>query len=132
MTAAKSLILIAHDTMAVQLIKLVKANREIFQSYRLLSTRETGAQIEKELGLVVSALHSNAQAGEIHLCGLICTSGVVRAVFFLRDPLGAGPDQPDIQPFYRACDLNRVPLATNIVAAAALMPWLGRKDKIED
>ena len=132
MTTAKSLILIAHEAMADQLVKLIKTNRPIFESYRLLSTKETGAIIEKELGLEVSALHSNSQGGEIHLCGLICTTGFFRAVFFLRDPLATGERQPDISPFYRVCDLNKVPLATNIVAGAALMPWLGRKETNED
>ncbi|MBC8268354.1 MAG: methylglyoxal synthase [Rhodospirillaceae bacterium] len=131
MTTAKSLILIAHEGMENQLVKLVKANRPIFESYRLLSTKETGALIEKELGLEVSALHSISQGAEVHLCGLICTTGVIRAVFFLRDPLATGEGQPDISPFYRVCDLNKVPLATNVVAAAALMPWLGRKEKAE-
>lgn len=132
MTAAKSLILIAHAGMADQLVKLVKTHREIFDSYHLLSTKETGGILEKELGMEVSALHSVKQGGEIHLCGLLCTTGVIRAVFFLRDPLASGADQPDIRPFYRACDLNKVPLATNIVTAAALMPWLGRKGTSED
>ncbi len=126
MTVAKSLILIAHESMTSQLVKLVKTHREVFESYRLLSLKETGDVIEKELGLEVSCLHTAKQGGEIHLCGLICTSGVVRAVFFLRDPLVTGGSQPDITPFYRACDLNRVPMATNIVGAAALAHWLGR------
>ncbi|MCK5446381.1 MAG: methylglyoxal synthase [Rhodospirillaceae bacterium] len=127
MTAAKSLIVLAHASMNDPLVKLMKKNREIFESYRLLSTKETGAIIEKELGLEVSALHSIEQGGEIHLCGLVCTTGVVRAVFFLRDPLAESAREPDIAPFYRACDLNKVPLATNVVGAAALLHWLGRK-----
>ncbi len=131
MTVAKSLILIAHEGVTDQLVKLVKTHRQVFESYRLLSTKETGAVLEKELGLDVSSLHSIDQGGEIHLCGLICSTGVIRAVFFLRDPQGPGGRQPDISPFYRACDLNKVPLATNIVGAAALALWLGRKDKIE-
>ncbi|NQV46240.1 MAG: methylglyoxal synthase [Rhodospirillaceae bacterium] len=126
MTAAKSLILIAHQRMAEPLVKLIKSRRDIFESYRLLSTNETGKVIEDELGLEVSHLHSIQQAGEMHLCGLICATGVIRAVFFLRDPM-ASTDEPDITPFYRACDLNKVPLATNVVGAAALLPWLGRK-----
>lgn len=127
MTAAKSLIVIAHDSMVDQLIKFMKTNREIFESYRLLSTKETGTVIENQLGIEVSCLHTAAQGGEVHLCGLVCTTGVIRAVFFFRDPSGTAVGQPDITPFYRVCDLNKVPLATNIVGAAALAHWLGRK-----
>jgi methylglyoxal synthase len=52
---------------------------------------------------------------------------VIRAVFFLRDPVNPAPDEPEIAPFYRACDLNNVPMATNMVGALALTHWLGRK-----
>jgi methylglyoxal synthase len=51
----------------------------------------------------------------------------VLAVFFLHDPLSNDAAGPDILPFLRACDLNNVPLATNIVTAHALALWLGRK-----
>ncbi|MDH5489144.1 MAG: hypothetical protein OEY84_01860 [Rhodospirillaceae bacterium] len=133
MTAAKSLILIAHDSMSDQLVKLIKTNREVFESYRLLSTKETGDIIEKELGLEVSCLHSITQGAEVHLAGLVCTTGVIRAVFFIRDPhLPTGGAQPDITPFYRVCDMNKIPLATNIVAGAALAHWLARKGKADE
>jgi methylglyoxal synthase len=48
-------------------------------------------------------------------------------VYFIRDPQNPAFDEPDITPFYRACDLNNVPLATNMVSAVALTYWLGRK-----
>ncbi|MCP5443642.1 MAG: methylglyoxal synthase [Chromatiaceae bacterium] len=123
--AGKTLIMIAHEARQEELVKLVKKRLEVFQDYRLLATTETGEAIAAGTGLEVTSLFSGRKGGEIQLCGLICTNSV-RAVYFLRDPENPRPYEPDITPFYRACDLNNVPLATNIVSAVALTHWLGR------
>jgi len=123
--AGKTLILIAHERKLEDLVKLMRKRLAVFEDYRLLATSETGAVIEQELGLEVTSLFSGRRGGEIQLCGLICTN-TIRAVYFIRDPETARLDEPDITPFYRACDLNNVPLATNMVSAVALTHWLGR------
>jgi len=124
--AGKTVILIAHERKLPELIKLMKAQRHVFEGYRLLATQETGEAIEKELGMEVTHLFSGRKGGEIQLCGLVCTN-TVRAVYFIRDAVNPAFDEPDITPYYRACDLNNVPLATNMVTAVALTHWLGRK-----
>jgi len=126
MSSANTIILIAHERMTPDLIKLMRKRLPVFQSYRLLATKETGEAIEQQLGLEVTHLFSGRNGGEIQLCGLICTN-TIRAVFFLRDPVSPGFDEPDITPFYRVCDLNNVPMATNMVGAVALLHWMGRK-----
>ena len=123
--AGKTLILIAHEGKLPDLVKLVRKRLAVFEDYRLLATTETGAAIGQELGLEVTSLFSGRKGGEIQLCGLICTNSI-RAVYFIRDPEMARLDEPDITPFYRACDLNNVPMATNMVGAVALTHWLGR------
>ncbi len=125
-----TIILIAHERKRLELIKLMKTRRPVFEAYRLLATAETGEVIERELGLEVSYPFSGRAGGEIQLCGLVCTN-VIRAVYFLRDPLETRPDEPDIAPFYRVCDMHNVPLATNVVTAVALTHWLGRKIRSE-
>ena len=124
--AGNTVILIAHKRKLPELIKLMKNQVHVFREYRLLATSETGEAIERELGLEVTHLFSGTKGGEIQLCGLVCTNSV-RAVYFIRDPEQPAFDEPDISPFYRACDLNNVPLATNMVSAVALIYWLGRK-----
>lgn len=122
----RTIILIAHERMTDQLIKLMRRRRDVFEAYRLLATKETGEAIERELDLEVTHLFSGRRGGEIQLCGLVCTN-TIGAVFFLRDPVNPAYDEPDITPFYRACDLHNVALATNLVSAVALTHWLGRK-----
>jgi len=124
--AGKTLILVAHERKLPELVKLMKSQRHVFEAYRLLATTETGEVIERELGLEVTHLFSGRKGGEIQLCGLVCTNSV-RAVYFIRDPENPAFDEPDITPYYRACDLNNVPLASNMVTAVALTHWLGRK-----
>lgn len=126
MPDVRTLILIAHKRLHAPLVKLIKRERAVFEAYRLLSTTETGEIIARETGLEVTSVFPARKGGEIQLCGLVC-SNTIAAVFFLRDPVRAAGDEPDITPFYRACDLNNVPLATNLVTAAALTYWLGRK-----
>lgn len=126
MPDVRTVILIAHRRMEKALLKLMQKERRVFESYRLLSTQETGEVIERELGLEVTSVFPARRGGEIQLCGLVCSNSIA-AVYFLRDPLGAAGDEPDIHPFYRACDLNSVPLATNLVTAVAVTQWLGRK-----
>ncbi len=124
--AGTTVILIAHERKLSELIKLIKNQIHVFREYRLLATSETGEAIERELGLEVTHLFSGKKGGEIQLCGLVCTNSV-RAVYFIRDPEQPAFDEPDISPFYRTCDLNNVPLATNMISAVALTYWLGRK-----
>ncbi len=124
--AGQTVILIAHERKLPDLLKLMSRQRAVFAEYRLLAISETGEAIERELGLEVTHLFSGKRGGEIQLCGLICTNSV-RAVYFIRDPENPAADEPDITPFYRICDLNNVPLATNMVSAVALTHWLGRK-----
>ena len=128
MPAAQTVIILAHKRLIKPMAGLIKKRTTIFEGYRLLSTTETGEQLEEATGLEVSSVFSIRKGGEMQLCGLIC-SNTIRAVFFLLDPLNTDPSEPDIAPFYRACDLNNVPLATNIVTAAAIIHWLGRKDE---
>ena len=130
MPEASTIILIAHERKLGELIKLMRRRRSVFEAYRLLGTSETGEAVERELGLECTHLFSGRRGGEIQLCGLVCTN-VIRAVYFLRDPTGAAQDEPDITPFYRACDMHNVPLASNIVSAVALTHWLGRKVPVE-
>jgi len=134
MPGAQTIILIAHKRFTKPLIKLIEKRRAIFEEYRLLSTKETGEAIEEALDIEVTHVFKAAKGGETQLAGLVC-SNAIRAVIFLRDPLKVDPAEADITPFYRVCDLNNVPLATNLVAANAILQWLGRhvdEDEEED
>jgi len=121
----RTIILLAHKSRNRRLVTLLKKHLAIFEEYRLLSTSETGEMLEAETGLEVTHLFPARKGGDIQLCGLVCTNSIA-AVVFLNDPHSIDPAEPDLPQFLRACDLNNVPLATNIVTAHALAIWLGR------
>lgn len=121
----RTLILIAHGSRHGRLVTLVKKHLRVLEEFRLISTAETGEVLEEKTGLEVTHLFPARKGGDIQLCGLVCTN-TIAAVIFLNDPLTVDPAEPDIRQFLRACDLNNVPLATNVVSAHALITWLGR------
>lgn len=121
----RTLILIAHQSKHRHLVTLVKKHLAVLREYRLISTSETGKILERETSLEVTHLFPARKGGDIQLCGLVCTNSIA-AVIFLNDPLTTDRAEPDLQQFVRACDLNHVPLATNVVSAHALIAWLGR------
>jgi methylglyoxal synthase len=121
----RALILLAHQSKGKQLAKLLNKHSAVFEEFRLISTSETGEMLEEKTGLEVSHIFPARKGGDIQLCGLVCTNSIA-AVIFLNDPLEMDPAQPDIAQFLRACDINNVPLATNVVSAHALVLWLGR------
>lgn len=47
-------------------------------------------------------------------------SNEIDLVVFLRDPLVAQPHEPDITALIRLCDVQCIPLATNIASAELL------------
>ena len=56
------------------------------------------------------------------------TGRLIEEVIFLRDPLTAKSNEPDINPIVRACDANNIPLATNLATAELLIKSLDRGD----
>ena len=121
-----TVIVMAAQSKAQQLVGLLKKHRYVFEQYRLLSTTEMGEVLERDTGMEVTHIFPARIAGDLQLSGLVCTNSVL-AVFFLHDPLANDPSDADIQPFLRSCDINNVPLATNVVSGDALAAWLERK-----
>lgn len=122
----RTIILLSHASRRNRLVTLMRKHAPVFEEYRLLSTTELGEFLEEKTGFEVSHVFPAAKGGDIQLCGLVCTNSI-GAVIFLNDPHCVDPAEPRLDQFIRACDLNNVPLATNIVTAHALTTWLGRK-----
>ena len=48
-------------------------------------------------------------------------SGEIDALIFLRDPLTAGPHEPDVTALLRVADVHNVAVATNLAGAECLV-----------
>ncbi|RTH02083.1 methylglyoxal synthase, partial [Thermus scotoductus] len=52
------------------------------------------------------------------------SEGKLLCVLFFQDPLTPKPNEPDVQALMRVGNVHGGPLATNLEAAEALVPWL--------
>ncbi|MBN2186586.1 MAG: methylglyoxal synthase [Dehalococcoidia bacterium] len=117
------LALIAHDSKKEDMIRLTKAHRDELVQLDMVATRGTGKLIQARVGLSVTLVESGPRGGDQQV-GALVASGDVRAVIFLRDPLTAQPHEPDIAALLRICDVHKVPLATNLATAEAVLHLL--------
>ena len=116
--------LIAHDAKKAEMLMLVKEYEESLSRLNLFATLNTGRLIEEGTGLSVTLLRRGVLGGEQEI-GTLVANGVVKAVIFLRDVLTIKASEPDITALLRICDVCRVPLATNMATARALLHFIG-------
>ncbi len=114
------LAIIAHDGKKVDLVAFATFNRERLQEYELVATRATGQLLVQKVGLTVECLASGPMGGDAEIAGRV-VRGEVDAVIFIVDPLDKHPHDPDIQTLLRICNVQNIPLATNIATADVLI-----------
>jgi methylglyoxal synthase len=117
--------LIAHDGTKDEMIELAEEFRDQLEEATVVATATTGGVLNTELELNVRCVLSGPLGGDLQI-GSMVAGGFVKLVVFLRDPLTAHPHDPDVQALMKVCDVQRVPLATNVATArlclAALAP----------
>ena len=116
----KVLALIAHDSKKDEMIQLVKAHKEELAEIELIATLDTGQRIQERTGRPVTLLLSGPLGGEQQI-GALVANGEINAVIFLRDPLNAQSQEPDISGLLKVCDVHNVPIATNLITAEAVL-----------
>ncbi|WP_117238568.1 methylglyoxal synthase [Thermus sediminis] len=119
----KRLALIAHDAKKEEMVAFCLRHKGLLARFSLVATGTTGARIEEATGLPVERVLSGPLGGDQQI-GARVAEGRVLAVIFLQDPMTPKPHEPDIQALMRVCNVHGVPLATNLAAAEALVPWL--------
>lgn len=115
--------LIAHDRRKPEMIALCRDYQEMLAQEELVATKSTGGLIEELTGLHVTRVNSGEKGGDLQI-GAMIASNEIKAVVFLRDPLTAHPHEPDINAVLKICDVNDVPLATNISTARLVLAHL--------
>ncbi|WP_409343284.1 methylglyoxal synthase [Paenibacillus sp. MBLB4367] len=119
--------LIAHDVKKEELVNFVIAYSGLFDGHTIFATGTTGTRIIEEAKLKVSKLKSGPLGGDQQI-GALVAQNEIDAVIFLRDPLSALAHEPDITALLRLCDVQCVPVATNIATAELLVKSLERGD----
>lgn len=123
--------LIAHDRKKPEMIALCRDYQEMLAQEELVATKSTGGLIEELTGLHVTRVNSGEKGGDLQI-GSMIASDEIKAVVFLRDPLTAHPHEPDINAMLKICDVNNIPLATNISTARLVLGHLKELQGIEE
>jgi methylglyoxal synthase len=117
--------LIAHDRQKEQIVTFTKFYLSVLSNYRLIATGTTGTKIQAATNLNIQLMASGMLGGDAQIAAEVVTGNVV-AVIFLIDPLFAQPHEPDIQALQRICNVQNVPLATNLATAEAIIKNLDK------
>ncbi|WP_248925461.1 methylglyoxal synthase [Paenibacillus hamazuiensis] len=119
--------LIAHDRKKEEMVNFVTAYEPVFQHHTLYATGTTGTRIMENTSLQVHRFMSGPLGGDQQIGAMVATDDM-DLIIFLRDPLMAQPHEPDISALLRLCDVQGVPVATNIATAEILVKALDRGD----
>lgn len=115
--------LIAHDKKKDEITKLAIKYKDVLASHELFATGTTGTLIMGETALPICRMKSGPLGGDQQI-GAMIADGNLDLVIFLRDPLTAQPHEPDVSALLRLCDVQKIPLATNIESAEIMLKAL--------
>ncbi len=118
--------LIAHDEKKELMVQFCIAYCGILSKHSLCATGTTGKLVSEATGLKVQRFLTGRQGGDQQI-GARITYNEIDMVIFLRDPLDPMSDT-DIEGLLRLCDLNTIPMATNVATAEMLILGLERGD----
>ncbi len=118
--------LIAHDKKKELMADFCIAYKGELKKHILYATGTTGSIIREAAGLDVQ-LFAPGPAGEEQITARIAYDEI-DLVIFLRDPLTAREDEPQMSSLLRLCDAYTIPFATNIATAELLVKALERGD----
>lgn len=119
--------LIAHDKKKDEMIQFTTAYKAVFEQHELFATGTTGKKISEATGLEIICFRSGPLGGDQQIGALVAENEFDLVIFF-RDPLTPQPHEPDVTALLRLCDVNCIPLATNLATAEILIKGLARGD----
>lgn len=119
--------LIAHDKKKDSMIELAINYKEVLAKHELCATGTTGTLVMGETGLKITRMKSGPLGGDQQI-GSMIAEGKLDLVIFLRDPLTAQPHEPDVSALLRLCDVQNIPLATNVKSAQIMLDKLKQGD----
>ncbi len=112
--------LIAHNKKKDDMIALAIKYKETLAQHELVATGTTGALIMGETGLKIQRMKSGPLGGDQQI-GSMVAEGKLDLIVFLRDPLTSQPHEPDVSALLRLCDVQSIPLATNVKSAEIML-----------
>ena len=118
--------LIAHDKKKDDMIALAIKYKETLALHELYATGTTGTLVMGETGLKIKRMKSGPLGGDQQI-GSMVAEGKLDLIVFLRDPLTSQPHEPDVSALLRLCDVQSIPLATNVKSAEIMLEAVSNK-----
>ena len=118
--------LMAHTNKRELLVQFCIAYRGILARHNLCATAATGRAITEETGLDIYTFISSEQGGHEQIAARIAYNEIDLVIFF-RAPSELENDG-SIDTIGRLCDMNSIPMATNLATAEVLIQGLQRGD----
>lgn len=115
--------LIAHDKKKDNMIALTIKYKDTLARHELYATGTTGTLVMGETGLKIKRMKSGPLGGDQQI-GSMVAEGKLDLIIFLRDPLTSQPHEPDVSALLRLCDVQSIPLATNVKSAEIMLDAL--------
>ena len=115
--------LIAHDKKKDDMIALAIKYKDTLAKHELYATGTTGTLVMGETGLKIKRMKSGPLGGDQQI-GSMVAEGKLDLIIFLRDPLTSQPHEPDVSALLRLCDVQSIPLATNVKSAEIMLQAL--------
>ena len=121
--------LIAHDKKKDNMIALAIKYRDTLAKHELYATGTTGTLVMGETGLSINRMKSGPLGGDQQI-GSMVAEGKLDLIIFLRDPLTSQPHEPDVSALLRLCDVQSIPLATNVKSAEIMLNAVSKNEII--
>ena len=115
--------LIAHDKKKELMVQFCIAYKGILAKHNLVATGTTGTLIMDSTGLDVHRFLSGPQGGDQQIGARIAYNEIDMVLLF-RDPISAKPNEPNDNTLLRLCDVQSIPLATNVASAKIILSTL--------
>ncbi len=119
--------LIAHDRKKEEMVNFAIAFEHVLKHHKLYATGTTGTRIMESTSLNVHRFMSGPLGGDQQI-GALVAENKMDLILFFRDPLMAQPHEPDIIALLRLCDVQGIPVATNVATGELLIKALERGD----
>ncbi len=119
--------LTANDAKKELMVQFCIAYCGILSKHHLCATGTTGKLVAEATGLDVQRFLTGSQGGDQQI-GARITYNEIDMVLFFRDPLTPVSHDVDVMSLLRLCDINNIPMATNVATAEMLILGLERGD----
>ncbi|MEC0246237.1 methylglyoxal synthase [Paenibacillus chitinolyticus] len=112
--------LIAHEVAEAELIDFVVAYRGLLEKHELYAAGTTGTMMMEAARISVNRMRLGSFGGEQQIGAMVAQNDIDLLIFF-RDPLASLGHQSDITALLRLCDVQCIPVATNMATAEVLV-----------